>query len=397
MKGCLNMGLLTEWVEVKLGGKNIKYFEALGYKIPRIKNKWGNTTVPIGTIITVKSEHLKPCSPTRVDVECDCCGKVQSLIYAIYNKYNHNGKYYCNICCHKVLTSGENNPRWNASKTNEDRIDDRTYPEYLAFIKRTLARDNYTCQCCGNTESGNLEVHHLNGYNWCIKGRTDETNGVVLCKMCHKNFHQNFGVGNNTRKQYEKWIGRAVGELEKYNGVLPIARPIFDYERNKIFDGAQQYADMFNVDVKSVRKCCNHSEKITKRKSKDGTITIHKTSHNSVNGHHLFWADEYQNMTEEEIMYFVNKRSTRIRKVVCITLGEVFESFNKAISKYNNVNISCLSDNCNNKISYAGKLPDGTPLKWMYYSDFLNLPQEEQEEILNRNKDSSITDGAFIM
>ena len=47
------------------------------------------------------------------------------------------------------------------------------------------------------------------------------------------------------------------------------------------------------------------------------------------------------------------------------------------------------------KYKHCGKLPDGTPLEWMYYEDFLKLPQEEQNEILEKNKDSS-NDGSFI-
>ena len=47
-----------------------------------------------------------------------------------------------------------------------------------------LLRDKYTCKCCGH-RGGTLEVHHLNGYNWFVEGRTDETNAVVLCQNCH--------------------------------------------------------------------------------------------------------------------------------------------------------------------------------------------------------------------
>ena len=47
-------------------------------------------------------------------------------------------------------------------------------------------------------------------------------------------------------------------------------------------------------------------------------------------------------------------------------------------------------------MEYAGKLSDGTKLKWMFYEDFLKLPIEEQNEILSRNQESS-NDGSFIM
>ena len=51
---------------------------------------------------------------------------------------------------------------------------------------------------------------------------------------------------------------------------------------------------------------------------------------------------------------------------------------------------------CNKNMEYAGKLSDGTKLKWMFYEDFLKLPIEEQNEILSRNQESS-NDGSFIM
>ena len=50
---------------------------------------------------------------------------------------------------------------------------------------------------------------------------------------------------------------------------------------------------------------------------------------------------------------------------------------------------------CRGKQKTAGKLPDGTPLQWTYYEDFLKLPIEEQNEILSRNKGSS-NDGSFL-
>lgn len=69
------MGLITKEVEVELSSNTIKYYENLGYKIPRIRNKWRKYTVPRGTKIRVKVKDLKYNSRTIVDVECDNCKK----------------------------------------------------------------------------------------------------------------------------------------------------------------------------------------------------------------------------------------------------------------------------------------------------------------------------------
>lgn len=303
------MGLITKEVEVKLNGSNIKHFENLGYAIPRRNDGNGRISVRKGTTIIVKTSDLKPNSHCSVEVECDCCGKTFNVRYVDYTTYNHKGNYYCTHCAKSIFISGENHPCWNPNKTNEERIQGRHYPEYIEFVKKVLARDKYTCQCCGYTNDNSMDVHHLNGYNWFIDGRTDETNAVALCKNCHGNFHSLYGKGHNTKEQYEEWIGYAIGELEKYNGKLTTARKVFDYERNEVYDSANQYANIFNVDVTSVRRCCNHDVRLLKAKLKDGTEVIHKKRYNTVKGHHLFWLHEYENMTYEEVSNIVNKQN----------------------------------------------------------------------------------------
>ena len=103
----------------------------------------------------------------------------------VQNKYKkENGLYYCGTCSRKLFNSKENHPRWNSNKTNEERALRRNYFEYENFRMQVLKRDNYTCQCC-NHQSTNLEVHHLDGYDWCKEKRTIVTNGITLCKNCH--------------------------------------------------------------------------------------------------------------------------------------------------------------------------------------------------------------------
>lgn len=286
------MGLISKEVEVVLNSKNIKHYEDLGYKIPRYIDKRNVLRVKSGSKIKIKVKDLLRNSTMKVEVKCDCCNKEIIMTYQSYNDYKHGDKYYCNKCSKKLFYSGENSPNYKKSKTDEDRLCDRKYPEYIDFIKKVLARDNYTCKCCGN-HTNNAEVHHLDGYDWCVERRTDEQNGITLCKTCHKNFHSIYGRGGNTKQQFEKWIGKAIGELEKYNGILPTARKIYCIEEDKIYDSAGQLAKEWGVKSRRhVYDVCNH------KKAKKGYCK-------SLKGKHLLWLDEYEKCTEEDIQEYL--------------------------------------------------------------------------------------------
>ena len=140
---------------------------------------------------------------------CDYCGKEIIIPLDRFKRSNNN---FCDMKClgkYKSINNlGSNNPNWNPNLTEIEREIDRNIEGYTEFIKKVLERDNYTCQCCGEKEkvSGQLNVHHLDGYNWCKEKRTDETNGITLCKSCHKKFHSIYGRGDNTKEQFEEWI-----------------------------------------------------------------------------------------------------------------------------------------------------------------------------------------------
>lgn len=154
-------------------------------------------------------------------------------------------------------------------------------------------------------------MHHLDGYNWCIEKRTDESNGIALCDKCHSNFHTLYGKGNNTKEQYEEWIGKAITDLEKYNGELPTARKIYCIEEHMIYDNARQIMEKWNLKGnKEIYKMCSHYGNVK-----------------SIRGKHLLWLDEYENMTEKDIsLYLENcKRKKYERKTItdkpsCLTI-----------------------------------------------------------------------------
>ena len=407
------MGLLSTEVEVRLTGSNIKYYEDLGYEIPRYFNKNNNKyMVKRGTTILVKIKDLSKGSNILVDLSCDNCGKDLKWTYNDYNNRNHDGKCYCKRCGKIVFHSGENNNRWNPNLTNEERITKRNYPEYLEFIKSVLARDNYTCQCCGKNHSNEMEVHHLYGYSGFPEYRVDQTQAITLCKECHKAFHYwhrlKYGFenkGNCTREQYEKWLGNIIGKLKEYNGELIKARKVYDYDTGIIYSSAIECAKDLNTYNQLIYNCCNHKISTRKKKLSNGKEEFYSYMHHIAKGHHLFWLDEYNTLTKEEIEYYMNpnyksnsKTVRKTRKIICTTTGEIFEQIKIAGEKYGLKNPYGIGEVCSGskKKKSAGKLSDGTHLKWMYYEDFLKLPQEEQNEILSRNQESS-SDGSFIM
>lgn len=97
------MGLLNEYVEININGTNAKYYEDLGYEIPRYfdKNSW-RWCVKRGTTIVVKVTDLSKGSNAFVDCDCDFCKKLLAMKYCDYYRNNHDGKTYCQSCAGKM-------------------------------------------------------------------------------------------------------------------------------------------------------------------------------------------------------------------------------------------------------------------------------------------------------
>ena len=279
--------LLSTEVEVVLYSGNIEHYESLGYEIPRYIDSHGCLRVRRGSKIKVKVNDLTEGSNVLVKIKYDCCGKISDMPYYAYKRHNHDGKIYCTHCNCSILLSGENNPNYNKEKTDEERQEGRKYKEYTDFIKRVLARDKYTCQCCGHTDDDSLEIHHLNGYNWCIEGRCDDTNGITLCEKCHSNFHSIYGYGNNTKEQFEQWMGRAI-ELVKYEQELCPTRMFYCFEDNMIYSSVRLYAKDNNFSYGNIYNACNQRIK-------------------TAYGKHYVWYDKFLLMTDAEKEQYIKR------------------------------------------------------------------------------------------
>lgn len=103
--------------------------------------------------------------------------------------------------------SGTDHPNYNPNLTEEDRLRKRYYlggGSHKSWSKQVMERDNYTCQIC-NKHGGNLNAHHLNGWDAFPEQRFDLDNGETLCEDCHKEFHSQYGYGDNTREQFNEY------------------------------------------------------------------------------------------------------------------------------------------------------------------------------------------------
>ena len=97
--------------------------------------------------------------------------------------------------------SGKNSTSYNHDLTEEEREQGRSIEGYNEWRNEVKEKANFTCDCCYK-HGGNMNSHHLDGYDWCKERRIDVNNGVCLCENCHKEFHKIYGYGNNTKEQY---------------------------------------------------------------------------------------------------------------------------------------------------------------------------------------------------
>jgi hypothetical protein len=79
--------------------------------------------------------------------------------------------------------------------------------EYKLWRKACFERDNFTCQKTGQI-GGDLQVHHINNFSEFKELRTSINNGITLSKNAHKEFHNIYGIKNNTDEQIKKFLDK---------------------------------------------------------------------------------------------------------------------------------------------------------------------------------------------
>jgi hypothetical protein len=91
---------------------------------------------------------------------------------------------------HKL--KGERSHLYKSSLSEADRLVGRNIPEVREWRRLVYERDDYACQVCGE-RGRKIQAHHL--HPWAVRPelRFDLSNGVTVCRVHHKQFHDSMG------------------------------------------------------------------------------------------------------------------------------------------------------------------------------------------------------------
>lgn len=171
-----------------------------------------------GRLTVIKEEKSKDKSYYSWLCKCDCGNEKiirgQNLV--------QNQTFSCGCYLKEIAKSkkGTKNPNYNPLLTDEDRNKDRRFPGYMEWSFQTKQDKFFTCEICLK-KSGKLNSHHLFNYADYPTVRIELWNCAVLCEICHKKFHKQYGKRFNTLNQFTEFYNKETN-LNYTNNEIPL-------------------------------------------------------------------------------------------------------------------------------------------------------------------------------
>lgn len=138
----------------------------------------------------------------KVLLTCKTCGKGMMVFPS-----EGNTRKYCSRECYAKAVSerqkGTKHFNYKHGLTSQkfsEKQKVRKHPQYKSWVKSVLVRDNYRCRAC-DCAGGELHVHHHAPWADAPKQRLRVSNGITLCKECHRLWHLYERKGIFTKKE----------------------------------------------------------------------------------------------------------------------------------------------------------------------------------------------------
>jgi hypothetical protein len=122
----------------------------------------------------------------QVPKECKFCKKIKMVAPCLKDRP------FCDRNCMAGWLSknqrGKNHWNWQGGIT-EKPARDILYKGYKEWREQIYKRDGFKCVLCGNNHSGELQAHHIKPRATYKELILDASNGLCVCKKCHKEIH----------------------------------------------------------------------------------------------------------------------------------------------------------------------------------------------------------------
>lgn len=134
----------------------------------------------------IYGESVRRRSP-RVSKKCKACGVLMLLPPSIVKVTATCGKSACQLFVRRQRNRLQGNPRWKGGVKRE-RVAEMARLEYKIWRNAVFKRDRFTCRLC-LTLKPPFNAHHRFPWAEFPQKRYLVSNGVTLCKACHKGAH----------------------------------------------------------------------------------------------------------------------------------------------------------------------------------------------------------------